>query len=264
MTGVISDGAQHPGDIMRRLAALEAQLREMQAARGLSASSIGSGGLTIDSGGQLRVVAASGETVFLIGLQQHGDVGMTVRREDGSLAFLIRKPFSPTDAQLIQVFDNEDNIIFAEEVFGAGLGEPRLELPMRPIAAATGALSVGPDGPERVTSSATFVDLFAYDGIRQNQWYRPIIVVRCSDGTTAGEIQFVEKGTGSVLNGFFQPPWVGAIPTGTTAYTPFEPPFGLSLLVEPKQPLSLALQARRTAGAGSLTVAVRRSIAGGA
>lgn len=67
--GVISDQAQSPGDLMRRLAELERAVTQLRNARVLENAAIGAGGLRVHSGGSVRIqdggnLNVSGEADF--------------------------------------------------------------------------------------------------------------------------------------------------------------------------------------------------------
>ena len=145
---------------------------------------------------------------------------------------------------------------------GAGLGTPWLAMPMQPVGVAGTALTCGPYGIERATTSAAFETLFRHESIRQNVLWRPRLVVRCSDGTTAGEVQAVDLDTGLPLTVFAGAAWLAAIPTGVTTDTALGPGVSLVAPVAWGESMRLGIQARRTAGAGSITLSVIQSIGG--
>src|SRR5699024_9477114 len=67
--GVISDQAQSPGDVMRRLAELERAVDRLRNARVLENAAVGTGGLRVHSGGSVRIqdggnLNVSGEADF--------------------------------------------------------------------------------------------------------------------------------------------------------------------------------------------------------
>ena len=157
-----------------------------------------------------------------------------------------------------------DSGYVAASQIGDGLGAPFLALPVQPVAASPGtAVTCGAHGFERATTSATFETLFAHVGYQQNLLWRPGFIVRCSDGTTAGEVQAVDLLTGTPLNVFGGAAWLGVVAAGTTIDTALAEPVGGLLLpgVWGAQ-IRIGIQARRTAGAGSLTVSVTKSIGG--
>lgn len=60
----LSDPMMSQGDVMRRLADLERQLRELQTARRLESASIGRGGLRVKDGGRIEVIDDDGGIAF--------------------------------------------------------------------------------------------------------------------------------------------------------------------------------------------------------
>jgi hypothetical protein len=193
--------------------------------------------------------------------------GLEFKRGDGSQALAFRKPFADTDPLSLVLLDRASQVVFGENALGNGLGRPLLELPMQPIAAASGtAVTCGPFGWERTTTSTSFVSLFAYDGKAQNGFVDLKVAAKCSDGTTSGEIQVVDASTGLALGGFLAPPWTGVIPLGTTTLTVFDPAatqvMSLVHIVGFAESMRIEVQVRRTAGAGTITVAIPQSVGG--
>lgn len=85
---VISDQAPPGQDhIMRRLADLERQVREMAAGRRLEAASVGAGGITI-KGGSLRVLDEAGELVVQLGRLPDDTYGLAAIDPAGILVAL--------------------------------------------------------------------------------------------------------------------------------------------------------------------------------
>jgi len=145
---------------------------------------------------------------------------------------------------------------------GEGLGTPWLALPMQPVGAAGTALTCGPYGFERATTSAAFETLFRHESIRQNVLWRPRLVVRCSDGTTTGEVQAVDLDTGLPLHVFAGTAWLAAVPAGVVADTALGPGVSLVAPVAWGQPMRLGIQGRRVSGVGTMTLSVVQSIGG--
>lgn len=245
-----------PGWINRKFREIDAAIRELRAAKRVITDLTipGSGGVT--TGG-----------IIIMGTQAQGDRGMTFNREDGTEAFSLRKPLSPSDPQSWVLRDRSGNPVVSESSFSGGIGRPQLDLPFQPVAATSGtAVTCGPYGWERVTSSASWTTLFAYDGKAQNYLLDFKFAAVCSDAVTAGEIQVVDLATGNPRPGFIASPWVGSIPAGTTTMTVFDPdPNKVVSMVATQVPGSyqkLGVQVRVTAGTGSITLAVAQAIGG--
>ena len=134
---------------------------------------------------------------------------------------------------------------------------------MQPVIATSGtAVTYGADGLERPCISATFETIYQYTGTQQNVLWNLRLAVHTSDTTTAAELQALDLATGTPLMRFGALPWLPAHPVGSTAVVVHEPAGGLLLPgawgSEPK----LGVQARRTAGIGTVTVSVTKSIGG--
>lgn len=208
-----------------------------------------------------------GGNIVDIGDMPHGDRGLRFWREDGVAAFEMRKTLDASSPQVWRLFDRNETPVVAENAFGRGLAKPHLEHPLQPVAATSGtALTCGPYGIERTTTSATFETLFAYDGRAQNYFLDLKFAAVCSDGSTAGEIQVVDLNTGTARPGFALSPWLGEIPAGTTTTTIIDPTPAQVLTMVPEDGAGgyqrLGVQVRRTAGAGSITIAVAQATGG--
>jgi hypothetical protein len=218
----------------------------------------------LDLTGTLSMKTTDGTELFRMGDMTFGR-GIAMTRDDGSDAFVLRKPFSDGDQQQWVLYDMNGASVIAENPLTGGLSRPYLEHPFQPVAATSGtAVTCGPYGYERTTSSTSFETLFAWDGKRQNGFLDLKIAAVCSDGSTAGEMQVVNLDTMVPLPGYVLAPWLATIPAGTTTLTLFDPTpdqvdtAGVGVGAQ----LRLGLQVRRTAGSGSITVAVPQAIGG--
>ena len=241
------------GWVNRKFREIDAAIRELRSAKRVITN------ITIPGGDDGDIVE--------IGDQPQGDRGLTFRREDGTEALTLRKPLTPSDPQRWAWRDRNGASVVEEEALGAGLGKPYLELPFQPVAATSGsALTCGPYGFERTTTSGAFETLFAYDGKAQNLLIDFKFAALCSDGTTAGEIQVINLDTGNPRPGYVAAPWLGVIPAGTTSMTVVDPtPAQVLSTVGGAGPggyMRLGVQVRRTAGAGSITLAVAQAMGG--
>jgi hypothetical protein len=266
-----------PGWINRKFRDIDTALRELRAEKRLPGSQVAEG-TDFSVRGILRVIGAlrlvgdmslqSEEGVEIVRL---GDMpfgrGMTFVREDGTEAFTFRKSFANSTHQDWSFKDRAGSGVVEENLVGAGLGKPSLEHPFQPVAASSGtAVTCGPWGWERSSTAGTFETLFAYDGKVQNPFLDFKFVAVCSDGTTSGEIQVVDLVTGIPLPGFLSSAsWLGVIPLGTTTQTIIDPtpdqvttPIGAGFGAQ----MRLGVQVRRTAGAGTITLAVPQAIGG--
>lgn len=220
----------------------------------------------LDVTGTASIRSATGAELIRLGDMDLGDRGYVFSRENGVPVLEMQRTNDTVEDQAWALYDNAGNPIVSEEVFFHGLKRPCLEHPFQPVAPAFGtALTCGPYGIERTTSSAAFETLFAYDGKRQNAFLDLKFSAHCSDGTTAAELRVVNLDTGLALPDLFQPiPWLGVVPAGTTTPWILDPAFTQGVIYELPvgATMRLGVQARRTAGTGTVTVAVASSIGG--
>lgn len=223
------------GDYIRRL---EARIERLERAPRAVATSIDTGEFVVKD-------PATGNVVFRIGLQQHGDTGVSMYRDDGSLAYSTAKPFNPSNTQTVRLVNRAGETVGGDNIF-----------------ATTGAALYDSITPTKTSdvgvgvTSGTFVDIYDVDV----HWIAPahsmLFRAICSDGSTAGEVRMVDE-TGTQVGGFFVTIDPTVVPAGTTTATEFETldgtdPYYVVKAIGTK--LRYKLQARRTAGAGTLTV----------
>ncbi|MEU0940482.1 hypothetical protein [Embleya sp. NPDC005971] len=234
-----------PGWIMRELAAIRRAITELRAARRLERASIGAGGLTIDSGGYLAVQTPAGtQTVYVgaLGAELNHTNGSTqqgvwLRREDGTLALAIYA--DPTvggdDRQGVSLWDRTGRIVVADDIVGGGLARPW-------IPAAGWYDITGTEVPVSTTTSGSFTAVVEQQLYQQHPKVRVVMRVRCSDGTTGGEVRVM---SGATQVGATQTIAVGTYAQYEIAGTAPIVPGGWGIL---------QIQARRTAGSGSIGV----------
>lgn len=272
-----------PGWLARKVEKLDRDLRELASAKRLAGSSLGSGSSlsilgtlkvvgsalvtgSLDLTGTLSMKTTTGAEQVRLGSMLHGDRGVTMRRDNGALALEIRKlSAGEFVGQSVVIYDSAPtSVLSTEDLFG-GLRQPYLEHPFQPVAAVSGtAVTCGPYGLERTTTSAVFETLFVHDGVRQNPHLNLKVAAVCSDGTTAGELRAVNVATGVQLPAFIDAQWNGVIAAGTTTYTVYDPGALATSLngIAVHAAMRIGIQARRTAGAGTITVAVPSSTGG--
>jgi len=241
------------GWIVREFRALRRAMDEFRAARRLERASIGAGGLTIDSGGYLAVQTPTGvQTVYVGALDaelNHTDgstqQGVWLRREDGTLALAVYADPSVlgNDRQGISLWDSSGRIVVADDIVSGGLARPWIPI--------SGWYDItGVEVPVSTTTSGTFTSVVEQQLYQQHPTVRVVMRVRCSDGTTAGEVR--------VMSGATQVGATQTIAAGT--YAQYEIT-GTSPIVPGGWGI-LQIQARRTAGSG--TVGVRGLVTWGA
>lgn len=212
------------------------------------------GGSVNYSGTELIISDTAGNIVFKVGLMPQGDYGLEFKRADSPYnAIQIQKLLSPTDAQTLILYDRAGRALLRESVFAlSGLDAPAFYHGWRPA----------DRSDAKTTVSATFETLFKGTGIHQNPALPMIFHCLCSDGTTSGEIQVIDTATGNPLAAFFQSPWVGSIPTGTTTELLVTAPNLLLPGTYMADSYAIEVQARRTAGAGTVSVGIAQTMGG--
>jgi hypothetical protein len=265
-------------DLRRRLKAIEEQLRRQRntsplAGTGLSVVDSGQlmqdGSVTIPNNGLLLVdggdvvmldQAPAATEIFRLGVQQYGDRGITIRRNDGTVAIEVKNSFSATDPrQSFIIRDPSGAAIGGDSVLAnSGFDAPHIELRFIPVDYTSNATA-------QTTSATTFTALHEYRGFRQNPGLKPQLMVKCSDGTTSAQIQFYDVNAAGYLGGFNGSPVVHTItaPTGTTVFTLFELPSAIVLPGSMSDAMHLEIHAKVTAGTGSVSVAPVRTIGTG-
>jgi hypothetical protein len=217
------------------------------------------GSITIPSGGVLEVdggdvimldTAPSGTILFRLGVQDFADRGITIRRNDNTVALVVKDVFG-TGSQSMLMYDRVGKITGGDSILGtSGIDAPQIPIPFIPVDYTSNATA-------QTTSSATFVALHEHRGPRQNPAMKPQFMVKCSNGTTAAEIQIYDVVNSAYLGGYLGSPAVQKItvPVATTAFTPFQ--FGSSVILPGLMgdAMNLQIHARVTAGAGSVSVA---------
>jgi hypothetical protein len=265
-------GVRLPGvdGLFERVKQLENDVRFLRSSRNLIGRATVEEGKSLLVRGLLSVVgsvslkSALGDELVRLGSMVYGR-GLEFKRNDGSVAFSFRQIFENSTQQSWVWLDAFGNSVAEEAALGPGLGRPYLEHPFHPVAAGSGdPVTCGPHGFERTVSSGAWTTLFEYDGKAQNGFLDLRFWAICSDGTTAGELQIIDLDTGTPLSGFLLPAWVQTIPAGTVTLTAFDPTPDQIILIgfQIGGPMRLGIQARRTAGAGSITVSLASAIGG--
>ena len=226
------------------------------------AVTIPNNGLLLVDGGDVVMLNEDLVEIFRIGVMEHGDRGLTIRRGDGTIALEMRKVFGPDDvAQALRILDREGRTIAGDAILSqGGFDAPFIPVPFAPKDWTSGAR-------QQSTASATFVPLFEHSGVRQNPALRLTVSAWCSDGATSAEVQVYDPVGAVYLGGFLGSPAAQTItvPLATTVPTTFE----LGSAVMPgsapsiNNDLRLEVHARVTAGTGSVNVVVLRSMGRG-
>ena len=218
---------------------------------------ISQAGITTTSN-SLTLRSAGGTEILRIGVMPFGDRGLRVTRETGTVALEMRKVFSNSAQQTLGLFGSDGYSLIEEEPLGSGLSKPYLPIPLLPVTTTPTPLNTGPWGPEVSVTSDTFVTTHQAWWARANYYALFRMRIAASDTSTAGEVQVINVANGIPLNEFFEPGWLGVRPAGSTGYTEVvtSGDDGMGLPGLPHAEISVAVQVRRTAGAGTLRVAV--------
>jgi hypothetical protein len=251
--------------LARRVADLERLVRELAAAPTLQNSTLAQGSLNITggdvsvAGGSFTLYDTTGTVLFRIGPQQYGDRGVTAFRADGSVAFRVAKIFGPSDTQQrFQFFDLSGIPIGGDAALSqSGFDSPHVPHMWRPIDRSDARTITS------ATALNTWLSLFEHRGVRGNPGLPVTFSVLCSDATTAGQLQVLDMASGLPMAAFFSAPWVGSIPAGTTTETFITSP-SLVLTEVANTTIRLQVQVQRTAGTGTISVAIAQSVGGSA
>ncbi|MFF4246212.1 hypothetical protein ACFYY2_17340 [Streptomyces sp. NPDC001822] len=240
-------GADHlPSDttaLIRRLAALERDVRELRAARRLEAASVGAGGLRIVSGGRLSMTTTDGVRMVDVGeitddnfdhLDGTPQQAVFFRREDGTRALSIYGyPAGGNEAQAWTWYDRDGTIVLAEDA-GSGTGLARPWIPM-----------TAPTPSDPALWGKTTAGAFTTVATSYNVKWQPRLRVFANTtlvGTATGEVQFAVNGVA----------WGPVVTAGTSLdYT------GVLDNVEIGEMFTLDVQGRRLTGTGSVAAQVR-------
>lgn len=217
-------------------------------------------GLLLVDGGDVVMLNEALVEVFELGIMQHADRGLVIRRDDDTVAVEMRKIFGPADLQQkFRILDGSGRTIAGDSILSfSGFDAPHMAMPFIPVDYTSAATA-------QTTSSGTFVATHEHRGFRQNPALAPVVAVKCSDGSTSAEVQFYDVTNAVYLGGPLGSPAVvtATVPIGTTTFTSFAPSPAMQLPGNMSDPLHLQIHVRRTAGAGSVSVAPVRTIGSG-
>jgi hypothetical protein len=143
---------------------------ETRAYTGPEVAAIVGAGAVVLSERQMLVLDDDGTEIFRIGDMEHGDRGLVIRREDGSIAISLSQAFPGAAQQEIRIFDRFGNELLTEEAIGSGPAYPIFPLIFEPVLATAGTVNAGPYGFEVPTTSGTFVTVFRTTLARNNQF----------------------------------------------------------------------------------------------
>lgn len=226
--------SEQVADLKRRVADLESGNR-------IGSTSIDRGTLRVNSG---SFQVGDPYQLYFGPVLQGSDVtpGWIFSRADGTIVWTLSG--SAADEQFWSFRDNDNNIIVSDD----GFSDQGLARPYIPIVFAensTFAFNVN-------TTSATFVGLWNARHKKQHPRVRVEALVKCSDGTTGGEIRLFNN-TAGVQIGTTVTIGLGAFQIfvlGPAEINPVPTTAGHLVMQE------IEVQVRRTAGAGNIGVKI--------
>lgn len=265
----ISNAAPRGDDwIVKELADLKRQIRELAAARTLESASIDQGGLTLQGGGNLEVADggnvhidnggaielagggsvnvfdggnvqviggvvevfdSNGTNIAQLGRFTDGAEGVALSRPDGTYALYVADGFA-------SIMDRTGNIVISDDASsGQGIATPYIPL-------GTWNSVLAPPRAENFTTSSAFVTVETCSGYKQHPRLMIQVLVQCSNATTAGEVRIIDV-NGVILGG------TQTVPAGEYAYHQW---IQAPLPGQHTAQQVLNLQVRRTVGAGSI------------
>lgn len=223
-------------DLLRQIAELQKRVANLESGNRVGATSIDKGSLRVKTGS--LEVGTMPQIFFGLGTFSGGtSQGWVFRRDTGMSVFDLGG--NPGN-QFWALRDEQGNVLFGDDTAsGQGMAKPYLQVPFVPS-----SITV----PTDTTTSATFVGLQSAVYLKQHPQLYALVIVRSSDGTTTGEVQFVKKDTSDeVLGNVF------TVTAGLYSFATFGPaPVSGSYLEQ----MQLDVQGRRTAGAGTIGVRV--------
>lgn len=231
-------------DLKRRVEVLERGNR-------IGNTAIDKGSLTVKSGqaqiGDVVNGSQGGYSVLYAKFSYGSDFapGWIMRRADGTSVFILAG--GTANDQFFQFRDRSSNIILSDDgASGQGLAAPWLNMPFYESSGTV---------PTSGTTSGTMTAIWTTHITATHPLIKVIALLRCTDGSTAGEFDLRNATTGALLNSINT--GVPQITSSGTGYTVgvwqarHESPINSELEIE--------LRARRTSGAGSATM---RPVAG--
>lgn len=229
-------------DLVREIAALRKRIDDLEAGRRSTATAVDAGNFTVKSGTFRVTNPNTGNNVIYMGTITTGggwaSQGWLYRRGNGTHAFALYG--DDDDAQFWALYDETGNIIFSEDS-GAGMGIGRPWLPLAFVD------STSVSAPTATTTSASYTALQVCRYRKQHPKVRMYVLCRASDGTTEGEVRLGLGGSPATQIGQNIIVTAGMYSAATiTGDVPgnFD------------DEMELEVQARRTAGAGTIGVRV--------
>lgn len=221
-------------DLVSILRDLVRRIEDLERGSGIGNTSIDSGDLTIGSG---SLTVGSVPSVYFGPMVFGPDnaSGWIYRRGDGSIAFTITG--TAHDNQQWELQDSAGNVIVGDDILDIGLARPYIHFNFVEHANTV---------PSITTTSGTFVPLGTGRFVKQHPYVTVEVLCRASDGSTSGEVQLYNTATATSLG-------TATIALGDYSVKTLGPFAMVGTLFSYQE---LEVQARRTAGAGSIGIRV--------
>lgn len=224
-------------DLISRIADMERRLKDIEKGAGIGSTSIDSGDLSV-TGGSISVGTIP--SVYFGSILIDGSyfsTGWILRREDATTAMTLDGTTAGT--QYLSIQDRAQNLVFADDGPG-GVGLARPHIPIQFVEHSNIV-------PTNTTTSGTLTPLVTARLQKQQPRIIVDVLVRASTGATSGEVQLYDVGAAELLG---SPTSITLGLYGVVTLGPFEFDGGFMETVE------LEVQARRTAGAGTIGIRI--------
>ena len=224
-------------DLVTRIAVMERRLKDLEKGAGIGSTSIDSGSLTVTDG---SISVGSPQSIYFGQVLLNGlyfSTGWVFRRADVSVAMTLDGV--DANSQYLKIQDRAQNIVFADDgPGGIGLARPHLNITF---------VDHSNIVPTNTTTSGALTSLSTARFQKQHPRIRADVLVRSSDGSTTGEVQLRDPTAGVLLG---SPTAITAAFYGVITLGPF------TFSGAHMDTVELEIQARRTAGAGTIGIRV--------
>jgi len=224
-------------DLISRLRDMERRLKDIEKGTGIGSTTIDSGSLTVTDGsisiGDIPSIYFG--QVLIDG--SYFSTGWIFRRADASTALTLDGTSAST--QFLSHLDRAQNIVVADDgPGGIGLARPHIGINFVEHSATVPAIT---------TTSGSLTPLFTGRFQKQHPRIQVDVLARSSSGGTTGEIQLYDVAAGLLLGSpvVVSSSFYGVLTLGPLAYS------GSHMST-----VELEIQARRTAGAGTIGIRV--------
>lgn len=235
MRGRYNNGIEH--DLVARLVDMERRLKDIEKGTGIGSTTIDSGSLNVTDGSISIGTIPSVYFGQIIINESYFSTGWYFRRMDASTALTLDG--DDVSSQFLSHLDRAQNIVVADDgPGGTGLARPHLNITF---------VEHSNILPTNTTTSGTLTPLVTARYQKQQPRIRVDVLARSSDGSTTGEIQLKDVGINTLLG---SPTSITAGFYGVVTLGPFD------VAGAHMETIEVEIQARRTAGAGTIGIRV--------